>query len=83
MPADRHHRRGLPCSRLAATTASTHKSHGVAGTGTICYNICTTNAGASPSGKAAAFGAAIRRFESFRPSLFREASSPYYEALVV
>ena len=26
--------------------------------------------GASPSGKAAAFGAAIRRFESFRPSSF-------------
>lgn len=35
------------------------------------YNF-SNNTGASPSGKAAGFGSAIRRFESFRPSFFTE-----------
>ena len=48
----------------------------------LCYNICRY-VGASPSGKAAAFGAAIRRFESFRPSFCGEAGTRYYETLVV
>ncbi len=45
--------------------------------------MCRLSTGASPSGKAAAFGAAIRRFESFRPSSNCEAQSPYYEHFVV
>lgn len=35
------------------------------------HKIIKDDIGASPSGKAAGFGPAIRRFESFRPSQLR------------
>jgi hypothetical protein len=39
--------------------------------------------GASPSGKAAGFGPAIRRFESFRPSFSQQTRAIKFDLLVV
>jgi phosphoglycolate phosphatase-like HAD superfamily hydrolase len=43
--------------------------------GNLLLQLLSVRDGASPSGKAAGFGPAIQRFESFRPSFMREMSN--------